>query len=88
MSTLENTIGEEKLYEAFEKAMTEDHELRGMIAYKFLSPMDFYRFCKEDAWDNLDLDQVYREILEAFYDVEGRCYDIRDLCERAFGIYI
>lgn len=86
MSTPENTIADEKLYEAFEIAMCDDRELQALIAYEVLSPMDFYLFCKEDAWDKVDWDQVWIKVVEQFYDLDGRCYDIRYLCSRAYSI--
>lgn len=86
MSTLENTGCEERLCEAFEIAICDDRDLQGHIAYQTLNSIDYYLFCKEDAWDKVDWDDVWTKVLEQFYAMEGKCYDIGYLCEMAFNI--
>ena len=88
MSNDVNTRLEERLIEEFDIAMCDDNELRGKIAYVTLQSYDWYRFCKEDAWDLLDLESVYEKILEAFNNCEGSTFDIRALATKAYGIEI
>ena len=86
MSTLENDKIVEALYERFEIAICDDKELQHHIAYQTLNSGDYYMFCKEDAWDKVDWDHVWVKVLEKFFDLEGRVYDIRYLCHKAFDI--
>lgn len=88
MSCQENITLEEKLIEAFDEAIGSDYEFQGAIAYDFLEGMDYYLFCKEDAWDLVPWDEIYEKIKEAFDDTEGTCFDIRALAEKAYGIEI
>ena len=87
MSTLDMIIKNEKLYQAFAKAIGDDYDLQVAIAYKVLNPEDYYLFCKDDAWDKVDWEQVWTNILEQFYVLNGKSYDIRDLCSRAYDIH-
>ena len=86
MSHEVNTRLEERLIEEFDHAVFLDNELMHEIALKTLEGLDYYRFCKECAWDILDLDSIYERILEAFNDCEGSTFDIRELASKAYGI--
>lgn len=86
MSTLENTVAEERLYEAFEIDMVDNYDLQDELAYKTLSTPDYYEYCKFDAWDKLDIDYIWKGVLEEFYACEGTCYNIQELATRAFNL--
>lgn len=85
MSTLENIAIEERLREVFEDALFYDIDLRNALAYATLTHLDYIKFCKIDAWDLLDEDALFEEILRVFYDMDGFTYDIRILCDIAFN---
>jgi len=84
MSTLENTVLEEKLYEEYGMALCVDNELQNALAYYTLDSLDYYLFCKEDAWDKVDWDAIWEKVLVEFYNCEGTCFNIRALCHKAY----
>lgn len=84
MSTLENTKLEENLFEAFDAEMTENLDFTSYLAEKTLEGLDYYRFCKEGAYDLLDFETIFEKVLKAFYDCEGTCNDIQELCYRVY----
>ncbi len=84
MSTLENTAAEERLYEEYGIALCVDNELQNSLAYETLDSANYYLFCKEDAWDKVDWDAIWDKVLEEFYNCEGTCYNIRELCKKAY----
>lgn len=90
MSCQESDKITEKLFENFEVAFCDDYELRGALAYHLLEPYEFWRFCKEDYSDYLDdrFEEICAVVEEQFWRSGGEIYDVRILCENAYGIKI
>lgn len=86
MSTLENTVAEERLYEAFEIAMANDDELRHRLAHATLGAWDYYDYCFYYAREKLDIDSIWKSVIDQFYYCEGSCFDIRELCIDLYNI--
>lgn len=94
MSCLENTKIEETIAEDLEIALDIDYDLRDTLAEKFLEPMEYYLFCKEDHWDLLAnlFDEICEALIKVMYangcEESPACTDIRELCRLAYGIEI
>jgi len=83
MSCLENNKLLDRLKEAYD-IWVEDYDVQNELAERFLEGVDYYRYCKDDAWDLLHpvLDEFYDEIEEAFFNNGTACFDIDFLYEQ------
>lgn len=94
MSCLENDKIVEAIQENLEEALWGDYDLRSALAYKLLDSMEYYLYCKDDAYEYLDdrFEEIYDKLVETMFDMgDGEspaCTDIRSLCHIAYGIEI
>lgn len=75
MSCLENNILKERLAEAFEDAIKNDHQLA-------------YKLGKVSHKLSLSYDDVYDKLEERFFEHDESCFDIRELACDVFDIEI
>jgi len=90
MISLENEILEEKLLEAFEKAISTDKELKSFLAHQVLSGWDIYGydFLGERVLFNEQLEEIFDLLREEFFNDGGTNFDIRELSEIVYDMEI
>lgn len=90
MITQENMELEEKLLEAFEKAISTDEELKGFLAHQVLSGWDIYGydFLGERVLFNEQLEEIFDLLREEFFNDGGTNFDIRELSEIVYDMEI
>jgi hypothetical protein len=66
MSTLENTVIQEKILENVTEIFQTDYDLRGELAHVLLEGVEYYLYCKDDAWEYLEdhIDTVAEKVFE------------------------